>query len=580
MSVAQQNIAQQITYDDLYRRWEEGNWKATELDFTEDKQGWESLSEIQRKSAIWVYSMFFYGEDAVTDGLSPYIEAAPKEEQKYFLATQQVDEARHAVFFHRFFKEVIGVEGDIATGLEATLPELGWGYRNVFGRLERMVEELHTDRSLPKFAQAITLYHMVIEATMAQPTQHFIEDFFVKAGTMPGFSAGMEKVSRDEQRHIGFGVKVLSELFAESDECKAAAVELLREVLPYVTGIFVPPGWDERYTTEYGFTIAELYAWGMRSVEQKWRATGYPLEEHPPGIYPFDPEMAARGARRAADQAAPRRRPRRAERQARGHPEVEEILFDLIARSAHTDAVDRPVTIQWRFEDAEPWHLRIDNGSTSAETGARREPGRHAEDDLGRLDRRLGPRPGRPPGDAAAQDQAAWLAAPARADAEDLPAAPAPGRVAGAFSHREGDWRARGNRSERVPRGLIQRSRCARRLGGTRSPSRPSRPLPRSPAAGSPPAQAAAGKPRVAKTAVSAEGAGAIATAIGTCPGAASQGPWRALSGGFRMTHLHLCALRGLRHAGDPVRPRRRLPVSAGPGPGPGGSRHRASRAG
>ena len=133
MSVAQQNIAQQITYDDLYRRWEEGNWKATELDFTQDKQGWESLSEIQRKSAMWVYSMFFYGEDAVADGLSPYIEAAPKEEQKYFLATQQVDEARHAVFFHRFFKEVIGVEGDIATGLEATLAELGWGYRNVFG---------------------------------------------------------------------------------------------------------------------------------------------------------------------------------------------------------------------------------------------------------------------------------------------------------------------------------------------------------------------------------------------------------------------------------------------------------------
>ena len=155
---------------------------------------------------------------------------------------------------------------------------------------------------------------------MAQPTQHFIEDFFVKAGTMPGFSAGMEKVSRDEQRHIGFGVKVLSELFAESDECKAAASEILREVLPYVTGIFVPPNWDERYTTEYGFTMAELYAWGMRSVEQKWRATGYPLAEHPPGIYPFDPEMPLRRARRAADQAASSRRARRAQRQAAGEP--------------------------------------------------------------------------------------------------------------------------------------------------------------------------------------------------------------------------------------------------------------------
>ena len=66
---------------------------------------------------------------------------------------------------------------------------------------------------------------------------------------MPGFSAGMANVSRDEQRHIGFGVKALSEMFAESEECKAAVVELLREVLPYSLAVFIPPGWDERYTT-------------------------------------------------------------------------------------------------------------------------------------------------------------------------------------------------------------------------------------------------------------------------------------------------------------------------------------------
>jgi ribonucleotide reductase beta subunit family protein with ferritin-like domain len=374
MSVAQQSPTGQITYDDLYRRWEQGNWKATELDFSQDRGGWESLNEIQRKSALWIYSMFFYGEDAVADGLSPYIEAAPKEEQKYFLATQQVDEARHAVFFHRFFKEVIGVEGDIAAGLEFTQSQLGWGYRNVFGRLERMVDELHTDRSLPKFAQAITLYHMIIEATMAQPGQHFIEDFFARAGTMPGFSAGMERVSRDEQRHIGFGVKVLSELFQESEECKAAVAELLREVLPWVTGVFVPPGWDERYTTEYGFTLEQIYAFGMKSVEMKWKATGYPLSEMPPGIYPFDPQMpheerARRQIKllRAGVLGEPNGKPM-------VDSEVESILFDVIARSAHTDAVDRPVTIQWRFEDAEPWHVRIDNGSTSSAPGLADDP--------------------------------------------------------------------------------------------------------------------------------------------------------------------------------------------------------------
>ncbi|HEY8779286.1 MAG TPA: ribonucleotide-diphosphate reductase subunit beta, partial [Solirubrobacterales bacterium] len=220
MSVAAQGAATgDITYEDLYQRWEHGNWSAYALDFTEDRKGWEALSEIQKKSALWIYSMFFYGEDSVTDNLSPYIDAAPKEEQKYFLASQQVDEARHAIFFHRFFREVIGAEGSISSTLAYTLPQLGWGYRGVFARLDQMAEELRRDRSLPKFAQAIALYHMVVEASLAQPGQHFIEDFFVKEGTMPGFSEGMGNVSRDEQRHIGFGVKALSEMFAESDEC-------------------------------------------------------------------------------------------------------------------------------------------------------------------------------------------------------------------------------------------------------------------------------------------------------------------------------------------------------------------------
>jgi ribonucleotide reductase beta subunit family protein with ferritin-like domain len=375
MSVAAKpQTTQDVSYEDLYRRWEEGNWKATEIDFSEDRKGWESLNEIQTKSALWTYSMFFYGEDAVTDGLSPYIEAAPKEEQKYFLATQQVDEARHAVFFSRFFNEVIGAGDTLASGLAFTEAQLGWGYRNVFERLERMADELTRDRSLPKFAQAITLYHMIIEAALAQPGQHYIEDFFAKAGTMPGFSEGMGNVSRDEQRHIGFGVKVLSELFAESEECKAAVVEVMQEVMPYTLAVFVPPGWDERYTTEYGFTLEDIYAFGMRSVEAKWRAAGYPLEEMP-GVYPVDTSLPHRErAKRqitllkAGVLGEPNGRPD-------SSPEVQRLLFEVIARTARTDAVDgRPVTIQWRFSDADPWYLRIDNGTSSAEPGQAPHP--------------------------------------------------------------------------------------------------------------------------------------------------------------------------------------------------------------
>jgi 1,2-phenylacetyl-CoA epoxidase catalytic subunit len=372
MSVAQKDgirAADRISYDDLYRRWEQGNWEAYAIDFSEDREGWRSLTEIQRKSALWIYSMFFYGEDSVADNLAPYIDAAPKEEQKYFLATQQVDEARHAVFFHRFFREVIGAGGSISSTLAYTEPRLGWGYRNVFDRLDRMAADLRKDRSLPNFARAIALYHMVVEATLAQPGQHYIEDYFAKAGTMPGFNQGMANVSRDEQRHIGFGVKVLSECFAESEECKQAVHELLLEVMPYSVAVFTPPGWDLDYTRCYGFELEDIFAFGLRSVRAKWRATGYPVEEMP-GVLPVDPELEPEEVARrqialmkAGVMGEPDGRPD-------SSAETQRLYFDIVCRSARAEAIDGgPMTIQWRFEDADPWHLRIDNGATVAAPG-------------------------------------------------------------------------------------------------------------------------------------------------------------------------------------------------------------------
>jgi 1,2-phenylacetyl-CoA epoxidase catalytic subunit len=372
MSVAQKDgikAAAGISYGDLYRRWEQSNWEATSIDFSADRAGWVGLTELQRRSALWIYSMFFYGEDSVTDNLSPYIDAAPKEEQKYFLATQQVDEARHAVFFHRFFKEVIGAGDSIASTLAYTRSQLSWGYLNVFDRLDRMADDLRKDRSLPNFARAITLYHMVVEATLAQPGQHFIEDYFADAGTMPGFTEGMANVSRDEQRHIGFGVKVLSECFEESEECKEAVAELLREVLPFTLAVFSPISQAQEYTRAYGFEVEELFAFGLASVRTKWRATGYPMDDMP-GVLPVDPELTAEEVAmrqmkllEAGVMGEPNGRPD-------SSPEIQALHFDMIARVARPEAVNgTPMTIQWRFDDAEPWHLRIDDGSTAAEPG-------------------------------------------------------------------------------------------------------------------------------------------------------------------------------------------------------------------
>ena len=300
MSVASQSLMDNVTYEDLYQRWEQGNWSAYDIDFSADREGWDGLSDIQRRSAMWIYSMFFYGEDRVADTLAPYITAAPTEEQSYFLATQQVDEVRHSVFFHRFFKEVIGVGGDsIQQTLSSTLPQLNWGYRGIFDRLDVMAEELRKDRSLPKYAQAITLYHLIVEGSLAQPGQHFIEDFFASEETMPGFSSGMANVSRDEQRHIGFGVKVLSELLGRRQPRlggepggggRAAARSPALRRRPSST----PPNLDREYTECYGFSLEDIFAFGLKLIRQRWRTIGYPTEEMPPGVFPFDPEMSTR----------------------------------------------------------------------------------------------------------------------------------------------------------------------------------------------------------------------------------------------------------------------------------------------
>lgn len=381
MSVASQNLMDNITYEDLYRRWEGGNWSAYDIDMSQDKAGWASLSDIQRRSAMWIYSMFFYGEDRVADTLAPYITAAPTEEQSYFLATQQVDEVRHAVFFHRFFKEVIGVGGDsIQSTLASTLPQLSWGYRGIFDRLDLMAEELRKDRSIPKYAQAITLYHLIVEGTLAQPGQHFIEDFFASEETMPGFSAGMVNVSRDEQRHIGFGVKVLSELLSEGapgwEENRAAVSELLREVVPYGPAVFHPPNLDREYTECYGFSLEDIFAFGLKLIRQRWRTIGYPIEEMPPGVFPFDPDASEReiaenqvklmmaGILGPPDGPAPD-----------SSPEMQRIYFDLVSRVADPKAANgSPLVYQYRFTDADPWHLTIDNGSTRAEPGEAPQP--------------------------------------------------------------------------------------------------------------------------------------------------------------------------------------------------------------
>ncbi len=368
-----------ISYDDLYARWERGNWSATELDFTEDARQWrEDFTEFERQAALWNYCLFFWGEDAVADNLSPYIDAAPLEEQKYFLTTQQVDEARHAVFFKRFMQEVCGIgTGSTASSLQAIKPQLTVGFRKIFDRLDTMADELRADRSRAKLAAAVTLYHVIIEASLAQPGQHFICSYLERRDQLPAFREGMANIAADEQRHIGFGVKLLADLKREDPVGVPKAVAgLLREVTRYTGQVLMPPGWDERYITTFGSTFDEVGVEGIASMTTKLRSAGMPVETLPgppflpPGLTQL--EVVQRG--RALVQAGivgVREGPSKRD------PETVALLFDTIRRQVNPNhGLRRATTFQWEFTDPDidTWHLTVNNGSSTAEPGEALSP--------------------------------------------------------------------------------------------------------------------------------------------------------------------------------------------------------------
>ncbi len=360
-----------ISYHKLYRRWEENPWSATAIDFSIDREHWRTkLNDTQREAALWNYALFLVGEEAVARTLTPVLDAAPEHAQKIFLTTQIVDEARHHVFFDRFMREVAGQGTDTPSTLEAMDTHLTWGFRQVFGELDRVTDALRRkpkDRAL--LAQSIALYHVIVEGVLAIPGQHFIQRYVEKLDIMPGFSEGIRNVSRDESRHVAFGIKFLGDLIRSSEDCRSAAIELWDRVTPWTVGVFVPPNGDRSYAESFDFTVEEIFAFGLRSYETKLRRVGVsPSEIRMLAVQDLSLTYEER-ARRAwvliddgvigNDNIEPK-----------VTPESFEILFNGMVSTLDLE-VARSLggPIEWDFTDADPWHIVVTDGHAEAKPG-------------------------------------------------------------------------------------------------------------------------------------------------------------------------------------------------------------------
>lgn len=198
---------------DLYDLWEAQNWKVADLDFTEDAEHWQILMPEIKEELFSTFTAFFIGEQAVTDTLSPLVMGAPDEPNRIFLSTQIVDEARHTVFFRKFFEDVLGVSGGLTAALNQLRPGTVDGFKKIFDhQLIEAMDEVRlnpTDRAA--WVRGIAVYHLVIEGMLALTGQKFLLRVFRDLGMMPGFRAGFTAVTRDESRHVNYGVGAIRE---------------------------------------------------------------------------------------------------------------------------------------------------------------------------------------------------------------------------------------------------------------------------------------------------------------------------------------------------------------------------------
>ncbi len=117
----------------LYRHWEEGQWNPWDIDLSADRQQWAAMTDDSLVS--YVLGSLMVAEERITTQFSGLVGAQGSEEEATFLATQQVDEARHMQFYARFQDEVVSQPASIAAHVERAREQVSPAFQTIFDEM-------------------------------------------------------------------------------------------------------------------------------------------------------------------------------------------------------------------------------------------------------------------------------------------------------------------------------------------------------------------------------------------------------------------------------------------------------------
>jgi ribonucleoside-diphosphate reductase beta chain len=264
----------------LYRHWEESQWSPFEVDLSADVEQWPEMSGEDRGLVYWALSSLMVAEERITTKFSGLVGAYGSEEEATFLATQQVDEARHMQFYARFQDEVMADPAAIAEHVERAREQLSPSFAVIFDQAlveahERLLAEPGNEAAKVEF---VTTYHMVIESTLGLTAFRFITQYLEREGLLPGFVAGYSRIHQDEHRHIGYGAWFLREAVRREPDMGESVRATLRRLLPSVSEALTPPDRGGTDWEALGASSAEIREFALSGLTRRLELIGVPLE--------------------------------------------------------------------------------------------------------------------------------------------------------------------------------------------------------------------------------------------------------------------------------------------------------------
>ncbi|MGO9489610.1 MAG: ribonucleotide-diphosphate reductase subunit beta [Solirubrobacteraceae bacterium] len=264
----------------LYRRWEASQWSPFTIDLSRDVEQWGRMTGEERGLIFFVLSSLMVAEERITTKFSGLVGAYGSEEEATFLATQQVDEARHMQFYARFQDEVVAAPDAIAAHVERARENVSDAFRYIFDEQlvdahRRLVAE---PESLAAKVRFVTIYHLILEGTLGLTAFRFTTDYLSTEGLLPGFVEGYSKIHHDETRHIGYGVWFLRETVREQPESPDVVRQTLRDLLPSVAASLAPPDTgSDRDFAAIGASSEDIRAFALDGLTRRLDIIGVPL---------------------------------------------------------------------------------------------------------------------------------------------------------------------------------------------------------------------------------------------------------------------------------------------------------------